>query len=519
MELNLHVVRERLEGRFPLGSGRLSPERGFHHVKCYLGQRELDGNALYLVDKTRRGAFAAAAGTGACSAVAVGWQGEDLPAGTLYIAVEGEGETLLLEVLTEVQTLFDQLRAWELRLTELRGRGRPLREFLQVGYEVIGNPMMLYDQNYLISATTQGIHAPPEDVAWKAQVAAGYWTPELRSVVRAENWHGQKNRASYYDTNNFEHNGVIVSYSHQARFLGTLFVMEYFSRVTPGQIHLIQCFADLLRRELLESQRSGSENLSDTDSFFRMVLFADSSSFTDEFINRRLGELGWRGQDRYCVLVFADMFHQQRHQYMPEHIHRRFPGSYCLEVEDRLVTVVRLEDGGEEDITEQLAELVRDSVMKCGISDILPNFLGISYGYRQALAALSIGEMLDPTFWYYRYGDYAVEHVVNYALQAARLETFCHRAILALDKEDRENGTQYVSTLEAYLSGGGNLKKVADCLHMHRNTLQYRLNRIAQLAGVDYRDEQELKRLYLSIKLLRVYRASPPAGEKAKREN
>ena len=45
---------------------------------------------------------------------------------------------------------------------------------------------------------------------------------------------------------------------------------------------------------------------------------------------------------------------------------------------------------------------------------------------------------------------------------------------------------------------------------MHRNTLQYRLNRISQITGIHFDDGIQSNRLYLSIKLLRVYRAAGP---------
>ena len=89
---------------------------------------------------------------------------------------------------------------------------------------------------------------------------------------------------------------------------------------------------------------------------------------------------------------------------------------------------------------------------------------------------------------------------------------FCEETLdfLSLNREDRETGSQYIATLDAYLSSDGNLKKLADAMHMHRNTLQYRLNRISQLTGIHFDDGNENQRLYLSIKLLRVYRAAGP---------
>lgn len=512
MELSLNVIKEKLDGRFTFGSSRISSEQGFHCVKCYLGQQLLDKNTLYLVDQTRQQHFITVLGeTDACSVLTIGWHGENLPQSTQYLSIEGEGELLLMEVQMEVQALFDRFQAWELKLVNLSGRGRPLREFLLLAYEVIENPIMVYDQNYRIVATTKGAHAQPEDKNWNALEDAGYWLPGLRSMVRAEHWHSPKNHAIYHDTNSFDHNSAIVALFDQDCRLGTVFVMEYFSKITPGQLYFIQCFANLLKKELIERNSNDLETLSDMDYFFRMVLFADKDSLTDVFVNRQLAALGWRGSDHYSVLVFEDKFNKQESVYIPEYVHRCFPNSYCLEIKNRLVAVVCLRDDTEEGVTAHLAETLRETVEKCGISNILSGFKNIKYGYSQAITALHFGEMLDPTFWYYRYKDYAVAHMVSYSLQEAPLEVFCHRAILELNKEDQENGTDNVKTLEAYLNGGGNLKKVADGMHMHRNTLQYRLNRIAQTHQINYQNDQEMKWIYLSIKALRLYEALPSA--------
>ena len=170
-----------------------------------------------------------------------------------------------------------------------------------------------------------------------------------------------------------------------------------------------------------------------------------------------------------------------------------------------MVAIVHADETELDEATGKLAELIRESVMKCGISNRLESFMGVCYGYRQAQAALQMGELLDPMFWCYRFRDYSVEYTVSFALQSVSLEILCHPAVVQLAKEDEANSTQYVSTLDAFLSGGKNLTRLAGAMHVHRNTLQYRLNRIAQLTGIDYNDENEMKQCYLSIRMLRVY--------------
>ena len=55
----------------------------------------------------------------------------------------------------------------------------------------------------------------------------------------------------------------------------------------------------------------------------------------------------------------------------------------------------------------------------------------------------------------------------------------------ALLDYDRSRNTDLVHTLAAYLEAGGNYAHSARVLHVHRNTLRYRLRRIADIAGHD----------------------------------
>ena len=242
------------------------------------------------------------------------------------------------------------------------------------------------------------------------------------------------------------------------------------------------------------------------DSFIRTVLQSDTVLFAESFVDYHLQQLGWKNQAPYYVLTFTDMFRSDRNRYVPEYIYNLFPECYCLEMDEHLVAVVQADESDFEEKTGKLVEVIRESFMKCGTSNPLSCFLEVGFGYRESQAALSMGETMSPTFWFYRYKDYSMEYLVSFALRNETLEVLCHPAILRLAAEDQENNSQYISTLEAYLEGGSNLSKLAMAMHVHRNTLQYRLNRIQELSGIDYHDEKEMKKLYFSIKLLYVYR-------------
>ena len=509
MELNLNVIWEKLEHNFSQGVSRFLEERLFDSVRCYMGQPELSAKTLYVLDEDQLAPFLRSCGNGKYSAVIIGDYIEELPwmAPSLsFLSILEDRPNLMMELLSRIQEVFDSLHKWENTLADMRGRHCPIAEFLRVGYDVIQNPMIVYDSGYLIIATTQDFHVPLEDAAWNRLISAGFWTPEIRSSVRSEGWHGQRNKVSYYDTNNFERNGAVTTFYVNGQFLGCLFVQENFTALTKGKLHLIQIFADTLRAELGERGQNRMPGDSAIDTFFRTMLLSNSHSYTKEFVDYNLMQLGWKSSSLYYVLVFNDMLKPEQRQYVPQHVHKLFPSSYCLELEGKMVAVAHADEEELAEATGKLAELIRESVMKCGISNPLDSFMNVCYGYRQAQAALLMGELLDPMFWCYQYRDYSVEYVVSFALQSVAIEIICHPAILLLEQEDQTTGSQYISTLDAYLLGGKNLTKLAGMMHVHRNTLQYRLNRIAQMTGIDYNDENEMKQLYLSIRMLRVYR-------------
>lgn len=79
--------------------------------------------------------------------------------------------------------------------------------------------------------------------------------------------------------------------------------------------------------------------------------------------------------------------------------------------------------------------------------------------------------------------------------------TFVHQVIGALMEYDERESTQLVPSLRAYLRRGCRPGPAADDLRVHRHTLGYRLDRIAELTGRDPRDGANLLDFSLALAL------------------
>jgi DNA-binding PucR family transcriptional regulator len=68
-----------------------------------------------------------------------------------------------------------------------------------------------------------------------------------------------------------------------------------------------------------------------------------------------------------------------------------------------------------------------------------------------------------------------------------------------------EQQADLFNTLEAYLDQGGNGVGTAEALHIHRSTLNYRLQRISEICECDLSDPLTRTNLQVALKLMRLF--------------
>lgn len=101
------------------------------------------------------------------------------------------------------------------------------------------------------------------------------------------------------------------------------------------------------------------------------------------------------------------------------------------------------------------------------------------------------------------YEDVRASVLVDVAVSAlAPLSRLWEGPVTRIVRYDAEHGTDYGMTLRAWLDGFGDTGAVASALHVHRNTLRYRLQRIGELSGMRLDDPEE--RLMAALHLRRL---------------
>jgi len=111
------------------------------------------------------------------------------------------------------------------------------------------------------------------------------------------------------------------------------------------------------------------------------------------------------------------------------------------------------------------------------------------------------------------YGDLRVYRLLFELRSSPELWSFYQTTLGALVEYDRRHNAALLETLEGYFAAGGNLSQASEQLRIHRNTLLYRLRRIAQISGAELERPEDMLALQVALKAHRVL-ASPYADER-----
>lgn len=99
------------------------------------------------------------------------------------------------------------------------------------------------------------------------------------------------------------------------------------------------------------------------------------------------------------------------------------------------------------------------------------------------------------------FGDLGLYQLLTGLGGSGEANRFFRKTVEPLISHDEEHNAELVETLEAFFACHGNLSQTAALLHIHRNTLTYRLQRISSITQIDLNDADARFSLQLGLKL------------------
>ena len=165
-----------------------------------------------------------------------------------------------------------------------------------------------------------------------------------------------------------------------------------------------------------------------------------------------------------------------------------------------------------EQLRVPLAERFSSSCVTVGVGRCHPTLAGLGYAHREADQALQIARALLGGGRTVHFEDLGVQRLLFQLRDNPELASFHDDLLRPLQAYDERQGAELVNTLEAFFDCHGNHVRTAQRLHLHRNTLLYRLERVRQVLGIDLDDAETRLALQVALKIGRVIRRRPLDG-------
>jgi purine catabolism regulator len=161
----------------------------------------------------------------------------------------------------------------------------------------------------------------------------------------------------------------------------------------------------------------------------------------------------------------------------------------------------------------RLAAQVSGRAVSAGVGRPGAGPAAIAQGYREAERALVIARRLFPPGTLTYFQDLGVHRLLLALDGHPELGAFYEETLAAIDQYDRTNRSELMPTLEAYFAADNSLAETAARLHLHRNTVAYRLRRIEQISGHQLGDPETRLALHLGLRVRHALAAREPDGE------
>lgn len=154
--------------------------------------------------------------------------------------------------------------------------------------------------------------------------------------------------------------------------------------------------------------------------------------------------------------------------------------------------------------TSKIFDVLGKYELQTSISSPFDNLRLVKDYYQQALLTLKTGIKIDPLKKVFAFRNYMPYQIFCAIEENFPTSVFIHPVLKEIYLYDEKKGTNHLETLGEYVLNMMNTKKASEALHIHTNTMVYRISRIRELFSIDFNDQCLLNTLFCNFSLLHV---------------
>ena len=389
----------------------------------------------------------------------------------------------IYEVFNEMQEMLEFYNEWEMQIMRLIEESASVTEILEATMRMLGYGLVLTDASHFMLGEVQ-----MDERRRTYRLPGGRLSDDTITQINQVLKEHVNDRLPFPGPRDDELD-LVRNFFEGDVVIGWLVVLDIEQEPDREALNqLTESFCRLL--EFWFRINKDSLQLSNQAGVFSDILEGKETD-ADRILDRING-IGWTGKPKMQLakITFSEenLFNRT---YLIRTIPSTFAGSYVFRFQDDLLMIINLSyprSGKHEmDYTKELEAFAGRYRASIGLSYPFYDAQNLLNYYEQTNIALQFGG--SETGKVYLCKDYAIAYLKSVLRNNLRTD-ISHQSLDLLVAHDARKGTEYYHTLGTYLIMNCDQTRCAEALHIHRNSLIYRINRIQELLDIDLNDDR-----------------------------
>jgi PucR family transcriptional regulator, proline-responsive transcriptional activator len=429
----------------------------------------------------------------------------DLPGLNLITVSDPVDIAVLLQEVKNLLSVHHQTIQGSLKLLNALISGKGFQHILDIAYEILGNPLFAVDAALKLLGYAN--HQEVKDTTWQRIIGDGYVPPDLAKALDSL---GEIKKLADNDVpqitgHPLEHYRLESRIATNNKVFGFMAMIEYDKPIEEKDRDIFRLLGNILACEM--QKESFFSNAKGFAFDFLIADLLNGKTTNSNVIQERIATLAWKFNENLYLLTVRDVNESQGNPalfYLKILLEEKIRESKSVLYKDRIVLLIGRDKKKPLANTELngIIATLQENHLVGGVSRCFHNLADIQDYYNQSSAAIELGLRLDKAGVLFYYDDYAFFHMMELAGNQRDLKSFCDPAIFQLIDYDVKNNTHFTRSLYEYLLSGNNSKESAYKLGVHRNTMDYRIQKIRETLNMDIDDPKVTWSLHLSFKIL-----------------
>ena len=410
----------------------------------------------------------------------------------------------------ELSRIFFEYNTLEQQLQESINKGRSIQHMVELMAPYLnGNELIVCTDDYRnIGKSNEIVHL--HEISGMSQPGRdGILPPEVVTFFKNDIIFNEVKTCTepfIYDSSIFICRAICMNVFRHGEYACRIILAEDVNTFRGYEEGLVRFFTSFI--QLIYNLAAEKSDILSRDHMADMFIdLLNGEAVVSHRIESRLNSRGWLFTGSFLCLKIMPSERDYYTRTIPfycQTFNRDLKGGCFFEYNGVIAGVVDLRhyEASAEKFMASYLETFRDGDFRVGFSNVFSDITDLQSSYMQAKVALESGQRQFPSRWFFKFSDICLYYMETKLTEELDGRFLCAPEILILQQYDTLNGSDYLKTLKVYLNNQMNAVKTARDLFIHRATMVYRLDRIRELTGIDFKDTEKNLHLVISANLL-----------------